>query len=122
MPLVTYVRGTQMRKALRQPYKQFFGTLANQIRIDIIELLVKSGDRNVSKIVSSLSYDQTSISHSLSRLEECGFVTVRKKGKERIYSINHKTIEPLLTLMQVHMDNYCKHVVAKSSRKIKGRK
>jgi len=122
MLLVTYVWGTQMRKALRQPYKQFFGTLANQIRLDIIELLIKSGDKNVSKIVDSLSYDQTSISHSLSRLEECGFVTVRKNGKERIYSINHKTIEPLLKLMEVHMDNYCRHIVAKKGHKIKGQK
>lgn len=105
-----------MKKALKQPYKQFFGTLSNQIRLEIIELLVK-GDKNVSAIVNSLNYDQSSISHSLSRLEECGFVTVRKSGKERFYSINHETIEPLFTLMNKHMNKYCRHVVAKKEMK-----
>ncbi len=111
MPLVAY-----MRLALRQPYKQFFGTLANQVRIDIIEQLTHS-QMNVSTLVKKLPYDQSSISHSLARLEECGFVDATKVGRERIYSINHKTIEPLLSLMHTHMNNYCKHVVAKKEKK-----
>jgi DNA-binding transcriptional ArsR family regulator len=79
-------RRGKMKTALKQPYKQFFGTLANQIRLDILNILIKS-DSNVTKIVSQLDYDQTSVSHSLSRLTECGFVTVKKDGKERIYSL-----------------------------------
>ena len=110
MSLVTYK--VKMRLALQQPYKQFFGKVANQVRLDIIELLMH-GKSNVSVIVKKLNYDQSTISHSLSRLEECGFVTVQQKSKERIYTLNTNTIKPLLNLMHAHMEKYCKHVVAK---------
>jgi DNA-binding transcriptional ArsR family regulator len=105
-----------MKTALKQPYRQFFGTLANQIRLEILSILIQ-GESNVSNIVSKLDYDQTSISHSLSRLTECGFVTVRKNGKERLYSLNKTTIEPLFKLMNVHVNNYCMHVVEEKMKK-----
>ena len=101
-----------MRIKLRQPYNQFFGTLGNQVRLDIIGFLIK-GKNNVTNIVKKLNYDQTTISHSLRRLEHCGFVTVNQKGKERIYSLNNQTIKPLLKLMQVHMKKYCEHIISK---------
>ena len=101
-----------MKQALRQPYQQFFGTLANQTRIDIVELLSK-GDKNVSEIVGALKTEQSSVSHNLRRLEECGFVTAQRNGKERIYTLNRATIKPLLALMHKHMDTYCCHVVAR---------
>ncbi len=101
-----------MKVALKQPYKQFFGTVANQVRLDIIKLL-HDGKSNVTTIVNKLPYDQSTISHSLRRLEECGFVTVEKQGKERIYTLNTITILPLFELMQQHMDKYCQHIVTK---------
>ena len=101
-----------MKVALKQPYKQFFGTMANQVRLDIIKRLYH-GKSNVTTLVNKLPYDQSTISHSLRRLEECGFVTVKKEGRERKYTLNTTTIKPLFELMQEHIDNYCKHVVAK---------
>ena len=101
-----------MKITLRQPYRQFFGTLANQVRLDIINVLSKR-QSNVSDIVDALDYEQSTISHSLRRLEECGFVSVTKNGKERIYELNNNTITPLLALMDTHMYTYCHHVVAK---------
>lgn len=105
-----------MQKRLVEPYNQFFGTIANQVRLEIIEVLLK-GQSNVSNIVDKLGYGQSTISHSLRRLEECGFVTVQKNGKERIYTLNEQTIKPLLKLMNSHMNKYCKHVVAKKEGK-----
>ena len=105
-----------MNIGLRQPYKQFFGTLSNQVRLDIIAHL-SAGKSNVTDIVKKLDYDQSTISHSLKRLEVCGFVTKKSKGKERIYSLNTKTIRPLLRLMHTHIDKYCSHVVAKEVKK-----
>ena len=101
-----------MKIALKQPYKQFFGTLANQVRLEIIGHLSK-GKSNVTDIVKKLDYDQSTISHSLKRLELCGFVTMSPKGKEHIYSLNNKTIRPLLNLMESHIESYCSHVIAK---------
>lgn len=101
-----------MKQTLKQPYKQFFGTLANQVRLDIVEKLLKH-TQNVSSLAQTLPYGQSTISHGLKRLALCGFVTVKKKGKERIYALNTRTIKPLFTLMHAHMDAYCKRVVAR---------
>ena len=104
-----------MRKPLRQPYSQFFGTLANQVRLDILELLRK-GPKNVGELTSELGYEQSTISHSLKRLVECGFVSVQPEGKVRVYSLYAKTIGPILDLMNEHMGTYCCHVVAKKEK------
>ena len=97
-----------MKIALQDPYKNFFGTLANQIRIDIIKLLRKS-EADVSYIVSNTNYTQPTISHSLQRLLECGFVNVKQDGKRRIYSLNKTTIKPLFDIMESHMNSFCRH-------------
>lgn len=115
MLLIPYVINSKMRQKLKQPYRQFFGTLDNQVRLDIIEMLVSS-PKNVSQIAKKTNYHQTTISHNLRRLKECGFVNVSQKGKERTYSINDNTIKPLFKLMQKHMYLYCRHVVAKKTR------
>lgn len=106
-----------MKTALQQPYHQFFGTISNQVRLDIIEVLLK-GKSNVNTIVKKIPYEQSTISHSLRRLEECGFVVVEQKGKERVYALNTQTIKPLFTLMRNHMNKYCKHVIAKKEGNI----
>jgi len=99
-----------MKTTLKQPYKQFFGTLSNQHRLDIITALEK-GAKNVSELCACTNKNQTTLSHNLTRLETCGFVTVQKEGKKRIYTLNQKTIKPLLEIMHKHMNNHCRHVI-----------
>ncbi|MDO8661072.1 MAG: winged helix-turn-helix domain-containing protein [Candidatus Woesearchaeota archaeon] len=99
-----------MKTTLEQPYKQFFGTLANQHRLDIINGL-EHGPKNVSELCKQTNKNQTTMSHNLTRLEICGFVAVKQDGKKRIYTLNQKTIKPLLKLMHKHMNEHCKHVI-----------
>lgn len=100
-----------MRQALREPYKQFFGTLANQARIDIIEAL-SAGPKTVSEIAAHAKLEQSHVSHNLKRLLECRFITAEQNGREKTCTLNKETIKPLLQLMNTHMHNYCEHVVA----------
>ena len=106
MALVAYVF---MKTELRDPYKRFFGTLANQYRLEIIESLEK-GKLNVTDLCKKTGLNQSTLSHNLQRLEECGFVFVKKKGKERIYSLNKRTIKPLLVLMHSHINQFCRRL------------
>ncbi|MBI4452233.1 winged helix-turn-helix transcriptional regulator [Candidatus Woesearchaeota archaeon] len=97
-----------MKAELRQPYRTFFGTLANQYRLDVIEAL-REKPMNVTEISSKTKFNQSTVSHNLQRLQTCGFVFVKPRGKERVYGLNKDTIKPLLVLMNKHMKNYCKH-------------
>lgn len=94
---------------LKRPYKLFFGTLANEQRLNIINLLRKN-PKNVTQICKELGYNQTTVSHNLRRLKTCSFVFVKKNGKERVYSLNKDTIKPLMDLIDRHTDRFCKHL------------
>jgi len=101
-----------MKHGSREPYKIFFETLGNKTRWDIVHLLQKRAHR-VTEIAEKLNYEQSLVSHHLKRLENCGFVSFRQSGNERIYKLNKNTIRQLLALMESHMDKYCKNICNK---------
>ncbi|MCH7730245.1 winged helix-turn-helix transcriptional regulator [Patescibacteria group bacterium] len=92
---------------MNKSYKRFFRTLANVNRLKIIHFLQERGAKNVTDIVEGVKLEQTLVSHNLKRLHECHFVEVKQNGKERVYSLNKKTIQPLLALMDRHVNTYC---------------
>ena len=94
---------------MKTPYKIFFHTLGNQTRLAIIYTL-KNGEKNVTELTKVLKLKQTTISHNLRRLERCQFVKIRQDGPFRYYSLNKETIEPLLRLMDKHVNTYCKNL------------
>lgn len=96
-----------MKRTIREPHKIFFETLSNQARWDIVHLLQK-GKLRATTIAKKLGYEQSLISHHLRRLEGCGFVRVKRNGKERIYALNKETMGPLLNLMDKHIKTFCK--------------
>jgi ArsR family transcriptional regulator, zinc-responsive transcriptional repressor len=97
-------------------YKIFFGTLVSEPRLKIINLL-RTGVRNVSEIMKELDMDQSSVSHNLSRLKICGFVKSKINGKYRFYSLNKKTIYPLMKIIDRHMSEYCIHILRSMEEK-----
>lgn len=104
------------KKEVYDAYKIFFGTLVSEPRLKIINLLRKS-KKSVSEITSRLKMNQPSVSHNLARLRKCGFVNVEIKGKFRYYTLNKKTINPLMNLIDKHMSQYCIHILKKSKKK-----
>jgi len=89
-------------------YVQFFQSLADPTRLEIIKQL-RSGPKNVSELSTTLKFEQSRLSHNLRKLKELGFVTVTPKGKQRIYGIDKNTILPLLKLIDGHVNTYYKH-------------
>ena len=92
-------------------YRLFFGTLTSRIRLDIINCLRK-GPKTVSDLQEENDLEQTVVSHNLRRLERCGFVRSEKEGKFRVYSLNKKTIENLMKIIDAHMAEYCVHIIS----------
>lgn len=92
-------------------YKLFFGSLANPNRLQILTIL-RTGAMNVTEICKKLKFEQTMVSHNLKRLETCGMVFAEQRGKNRYYSLNNKTIKPLMELIDKHTYQYCEHVVS----------
>jgi len=101
---------------LYHAYKLFFGTLTSKDRLLILNMLRK-GPRTVNALQKSLQMEQTRVSHNLQRLRSCGFVEVEQKGKNRFYSLNKKTIAPIMDSIGRHMEQYCLKIVSRHEHK-----
>ena len=90
----------------KSQYKTFFNTLGNVTRLEIIHAL-REKPLTVTEIIKETGHEQSTISHSIKKLENCHFVTVEKRGQNRVYALNEETIIPLLKIMDVHVKKYC---------------
>jgi ArsR family transcriptional regulator, zinc-responsive transcriptional repressor len=95
-----------MKRGLSEICYVFFKALANPTRLAILEVL-REKPRSVTEIAESLKQEQSMISHNLTTLERCRFVFSERKEKQRIYSLNRETVEPLFKLFTFHSQKYC---------------
>lgn len=94
----------------------FFSVIGNQLRWKIIKKLYK-GDLTVSEIFTALNEEQSKVSHSLKVLLDCNVVFSRRDGKHIIYSLNKKTIKPLVKIVNQHTTDFCKNKCCKKEAK-----
>jgi ArsR family transcriptional regulator, zinc-responsive transcriptional repressor len=87
-------------------YSNFFKNLANPLKIKII-LKLRREESNVTDLSRELGVEQSKVSHALILLKNCNIVNFKKKGKERIYSLNKDTIIPMLKLIDKHSQSFC---------------
>jgi len=90
---------------INSAYIRFFKALCNDTRLAIIVSL-KESPKNVTQLVKELKLEQSRVSHNLKCLEFNGFVKMEKKGKQRFYSLNGGTIEPILDGIEKHIKKY----------------
>lgn len=88
-------------------YNHFFANFANKTNLKIIESLRKQ-PLNATKIAEIIGEEQSTVSHNLKKLLQCQILSVEKNGRERIYSINNKTVLPILKLVEQHTKTKCK--------------
>ncbi len=98
-----------MKMGLCKSCYYFFAALANPTRLAILEQL-RDGPKNVTQISKNLNQDQSMISHNLCPMVQCGFVSVERQWKERIYSVNKETVEAIFQTLDNHTENYCKNL------------
>jgi len=86
-------------------YKLFFKAFSNKTRFEIIRLLKKC-PKSVTEICKELGFEQSRVSHNLKCLENCGFVSSKRNGKNKIYSLDKKHILPILDNIDKHIERY----------------
>ena len=87
-------------------YHIFFRNLANPLKIKII-LQLKKGEKNVTELSRDLNVEQSKVSHALILLKRCNIVNIKREGKQRIYSLNKKTILPMFNIIDEHSKSFC---------------
>lgn len=103
----THLPANQSKQYLKaSSYKYFFVNFANKTKLDIIVAL-RNGPLCVNDIVKELGEEQSKVSHNLKKLTNCHILVVEKKGKQRIYSLNHSTVLPILKIVEEHIHENC---------------
>jgi DNA-binding transcriptional ArsR family regulator len=80
-----------------------FNAIAESRRREIIDMLARSRPRHpsedagfaVSELVESLRLPQPAVSKHLAVLREVGLVSVRRRGRERLYRLNAGELKPV---------------------------
>jgi DNA-binding transcriptional ArsR family regulator len=71
-----------------------FNAVAEPRRRQILDVLA-SGERRVSDLVGLLAIPQPQVSKHLRVLREVGLVRVREDGRERIYRLDGRALQPI---------------------------
>ena len=87
-------------------YDDFFKNFANKTKFRII-MYLKNKPMSVNELSKAMKEEQSKISHNLSKLHKCNIVTVKQKGKQRIYSLNKDTVIPVIKLVEKHVEKHC---------------
>jgi len=91
----------------KKSYNHFFMNFANKTKFDII-MALRNRPLSVLEIVKKVGKEQSAVSHDLRSLARCHILNSKKKGKQRIYSLNKRTVLPLLKIVERHVKKYCK--------------
>ena len=89
-------------------YKLFFDALGNKNRIKILDAL-RGGPMSVSQLCRATRLEQSHVSHNMCCLVTCGFVSVERRGRHRIYSMNGPITRKLFSLIDSHLKRYEDH-------------
>jgi DNA-binding transcriptional ArsR family regulator len=91
---------------------RFFNGFANSTRLSILLLLARQGETKVGDLVRELGAPQPRVSDHLRCLAWCGYVKVRREGRNAFYSIADDRVLEMLRLSQAMLRDNFEHVEA----------
>jgi DNA-binding transcriptional ArsR family regulator len=91
---------------------QFFNGFANSTRLSILLLLARQGETKVGELVNELGAPQPRVSDHLRCLAWCGYVKVRREGRNAYYSIADDRVLEMLSLGEALLRDNLEHVEA----------
>ena len=91
---------------------RFFNGFANSTRLSILLLLARQGETKVGDLVHELGAPQPRISDHLRCLSWCGYVRVRREGRNAYYSIADDRVLQVLNLGEALLRDNLEHVEA----------
>ncbi len=89
---------------------RFFNGFANSTRLSILLLLARRGETKVGELVRELGAPQPRVSDHLRCLAWCGYVKVRREGRNAYYSVADDRVLEILRLGEAMLRDNLEHV------------
>ena len=91
---------------------KFFNGFANSTRLSILLLLAQRGEMKVGELVEELDAPQPRVSDHLRCLAWCGYVQVRREGRNAYYSVADERVLEVLRLGEALLRDNLDRVVS----------
>ena len=91
---------------------RLFNGFANSTRLSILLLLTRRGEMKVGELVRELEAPQPRVSDHLRCLSSCGYVQVRREGRNAYYSVSDERIMTILGLGEELLRDNQDHLMA----------
>jgi ArsR family transcriptional regulator, cadmium/lead-responsive transcriptional repressor len=91
---------------------KLFNGFANSTRLSILLLLVQRGETKVGELVDELGAPQPRVSDHLRCLAWCGYVQVRREGRNAYYSVADERVMRMLKLGEELLQDNLEHLEA----------
>jgi DNA-binding transcriptional ArsR family regulator len=89
---------------------RFFNGFANSTRLSILLLLAQRGEMKVGELVEELGAPQPRVSDHLRCLAWCGYVQVRREGRNAYYCVADERVLEVLRLGEALLRDNLEHV------------
>ena len=91
---------------------RLFNGFANSTRLSILLLLVQRGEMKVGELVDELGAPQPRVSDHLRCLAWCGYVQVRREGRNAFYAVADERVMHMLELGEQLLQDNLEHLEA----------
>jgi DNA-binding transcriptional ArsR family regulator len=91
---------------------RLFNGFANSTRLSILLLLSQRGEMKVGDLVHELEAPQPRVSDHLRCLSSCGYVQVRREGRNAYYSVLDERVINILSLGEELLRDNQEHLMA----------
>src|ERR671921_2109393 len=89
---------------------KLFNGFANSTRLSILLLLAQRGEMKVGELVDELGAPQPRVSDHLRCLAWCGYVQVRREGRNAFYAVADERVMRMLGLGQELLQDNLEHL------------
>ena len=91
---------------------KLFNGFANSTRLSILLLLAQRGEMKVGELVDELGAPQPRVSDHLRCLAWCGYVQVRREGRNAFYAVADERVMQMLKLGEELLQDNLEHLEA----------
>jgi len=96
-----------------------FNAVAEPRRRQVLDLLAR-GEHPVNDLVRTLGWPQPQVSKHLSVLKKVGLVEVRQMGRQRVYALNARQLQPIHEWVQ-SFAHFWQHQLDRIKRRAEGK-
>ncbi|WP_109831817.1 ArsR/SmtB family transcription factor [Reichenbachiella versicolor] len=89
--------------------RDVFQAIADPVRREIIDILSES-ELSVNEVAERFEISRPAISKHLKILDECGIVSIAKRGRERFCYVNHQNLIPAFLWVEKYHKQWEKRI------------